>query len=609
MRPGMKTLLALLATSAALLAAPVLACTNFLVTKGATVDGSTIITYAADSHELYGELYFFPAAKHAPGAKREIIEWDSGRRLGEIGEAPVTYSVVGNVNEHQLSIGETTWDGRPELLNPDGVVDYGSLMYLALQRAKTAREAIHVIVSLTEQYGYASSGESFSIADPNEAWIFEMIGRGPGQKGVLWVARKVPDGYISGHANAARIHQFPLNSPSDTLYGKDVISFARAKGWFTGKDADFSFADAYNPADFGVRRFCDARVWCLFERAAPKANTPVDTVLGTNPKAAPIPLWVKPEKKLTVADVMGFMRDHFEGTALDMTKDVGAGPYGLPYRWRPLTWKSGEKEFFNERATSTQQTGFSFVAQLRGWLPGPIGGVLWFGVDDTASTVYVPVYAGSTAVPKPYAVGTGDFHHVTWDSAFWVFNQVSNYSYLRWSEMNPEVQKVQAELEGRFLAAQPEVDQAALALFKQSPRLGRDYVTRYSVQAGEDVVARWKELSKFLLYKFLDGNVKDAQGKVTHPGYPKAWYAAVAQATGEKLVTKKTPYEEQLEREEKAKAKATAESVLKLFEARGLKLDAKQRDAVLTTDDVKKLEGWLVKAATAKAAAEVLDAK
>lgn len=605
----MKTILALLSAAAALLATPVLACTNFLVTKGATADGSTMITYAADSHELYGELYFFPAAKHAPGSKREIIEWDTGKRLGEIDEAPVTYSVVGNMNEHQVAIGETTWGGRHELENPDGVVDYGSLMYLALQRAKTAREAIKVIVSLAEQYGYASSGESFSIADPNEAWIFEMIGKGPGQKGILWVARKVPDGYISGHANAARIQRFPLNSPNDTLYGADVISFARAKGWFKGKDAEFSYADTYNPADFGVRRFCDARVWCMFERAAPKANTPVDTVLGTNPKAAPIPLWVKPEKKLTVSDVMGFMRDHFEGTALDMTKDVGAGPYGLPYRWRPLTWKADDREFLNERATSTQQTGFSFVAQSRGWLPGPVGGVLWFGVDDTASTVYFPVYAGSTEVPKPFAVGTGDFHHVTWDSAFWVFNQVSNYSYLRWSEMHPEVQKVQSELEGRFLAAQAEVDQAALALFKQSPRLARDYLTRYSVQAGDDVVARWKELSKFLLYKFLDGNVKDAQGKVTHPGYPKDWYRAVAAATGEKLLTKKTPYEEQQEREEKAKAKATAESVLKLLDARGLKLDAKQREAVLAADDVKKLEGWLVKAATAKSASEVLDAK
>jgi dipeptidase len=602
----MKTLLA---AAVALCAAPALACTNFLVTRGASADGATMITYAADSHELYGELYRFPAARHASGAKREIIEWDTGRRLGEIDEAPETFSVVGNMNEHQVAIGETTWGGRPELVNPDGVVDYGSLMYLALQRAKTAREAIQVIVSLTEQYGYASSGESFSVADPNEVWLFEFVGKGPGQKGVLWVARKVPDGFISGHANAARIRQFPLDAPNDTLYGKDVIAFARAKGWFAGKDADFSFADTYNPGDFGARRFCDARVWCLFERAATKANAPVDAVLGTNPKAAPLPLWVKPDRKLSAADLMGFMRDHFEGTALDMTKDVGAGPYGLPYRWRPLTWKSGGQEFLNERATATQQTGFSFVTQSRSWLPGPIGGVLWFGVDDASSTVYFPMYAGSTEVPKAYAVGTGDFHHVTWDAAFWVFNQVSNFSYLRWSDMHREVTKVQGELEGRFLAAQAEVDQAALALFKQSPRLARDYLTRYSVQAGEDVVARWKELSKHLLYRFLDGNVKDAQGKVTHPGYPEAWYRAVAQATGETLRTKKSPYEEAQEREEQAKARATAESVVKLLDARGLTLDSKQREAVLAMDDVKKLQGLLVKAATAKAVAEVLEAK
>lgn len=609
MAAPMKTACTALLASAALLAAPAYACTNFLVSKGASADGATMITYAADSHELYGELYRFPAAKHPPGTKREIIEWDTGRRLGEIDEAAQTYSVVGNMNEHQVAIGETTWGGRKELENPDGVVDYGSLMYLALQRAKTAREAIQVIVSLAETYGYASSGESFSVADANEVWLFEFIGKGPGQKGLLWVARKVPDGFISGHANAARIRQFPLNSPADTLYGKDVISFARAKGWFTGKDAEFSFADTYNPGDFGARRFCDARVWCMFQRAAPKANAPVDSVLGQRPDAPPLPLWLKPERKLTVADVMGFMRDHFEGTPLDMTKDVGAGPYALPYRWRPLTWKAEGQQFFNERATSTQQTGFSFVTQSRGWLPAPIGGVLWFGVDDTAATVYYPVYAGSTEVSKAYAVGTGDFHHVTWDSAFWVFNQVSNYSYLRWADMSKEVQKVQRELEGHFLAEQADVDSAAVALFKQSPRLAKDYVTRYSVAAGDEVVARWKELSKHLVYKFLDGNVKDEKGKVTHPGYPEAWYQAVAKATGEKLRTKKTPFEEAEEREKKAKAKTTAESLLKLLDARGLKVDAKQREQVLATEDAKKLEGWLVKAATAATAADVLGGK
>ncbi len=606
----MKTTLALALALAVLTAArPAGACTNFLVSKGASADGATMITYAADSHELYGEVYLFPAARHPAGAKRDVIEWDTGKLLGAIDEAPETYSVVGNMNEHQLAIGETTWGGRPELVNPEGGVDYGSLMYLALQRAKTAREAITVITSLTAKYGYRSSGESFSIADPNEVWLLEFIGKGPGQKGLLWVARKVPDGYITGHANAARIRQFPLSSPADTLYAPDLISFARAKGWFTGKDADFSFADTYNPTDFGAKRFCDARVWCMFRRAAPKNELATKWVEGADPGAAPLPLWIKPERKLTVADVMGFMRDHFEGTPLDMTKDVGAGPYALPYRWRPLTWKVEGKEFFNERATSTQQTGFSFVTQSRGWLPGPVGGVLWFGVDDTAATVYFPVYAGSTEVSRPYAVGTGNFHQVSWDSAFWVFNQVSNFSYLRYADMSREVQKVQAELEAKFLADQAEVDAAALALHRQSPRLAKDYVTRYSVAAGDEVVARWKELSKHLLLKFLDGNVKDELGKVTHPGYPEGWYRAVAQATGEKLRTHKTPAEEADEREKKAKAKATAEAVLALLASRSLAVDAKGKEKLLATDDLKKLEGFLVKAATARSADEVLGGK
>lgn len=604
----MKTLLQTLCLAVLGLAAPALACTSFLVTKGASVDGSTFITYAADSHELYGELYFFPGATHPPGSKRAIIDWDGGKRLGEIDEAPLTYTVVGNINEHLVAIGETTWGGRPELVNPDGVVDYGSLMYIALQRAKTAREAIDVIVTLTEKYGYASSGETFSIADPNEAWLFEFIGKGPGQKGVLWVARRVPDGYVSGHANAARIRTFPLKA-ADTLYGKDVITFAREKGWFSGNDADFSFADTYNPADFGVRRFCDARVWCMFERTAPKANAKVESVLGADEKAPQIPLWVKPEKKLAAADVMRLMRDHFEGTPMDMTKDPGAGPFGLPYRWRPLTWKLDGVEYLNERATSTQQTGFSFVAQLRGWLPGPIGGVLWFGVDDTASTAWFPMYAGSTAVPKAFAVGTGDYHHVTWESAFWRFNLVSNFTYLRWADMHREVADAQAELEGRFIAQQPAVDQAALALYKQAPQLARDYLTNYSVAAGDEVMRRWDELLKQLLYKFLDGNVKDAAGNPTFQGYPDTWKREVVRATKDGLRVHPTAWEKSQAAADKARAKATAEAVLKLLDARGLAVTAAQRDALLAVDDVKALEALLVKAATATKAGDVIDAK
>ena len=587
-------------------ARPSRACTNFLITKGATVDGSTMITYAADSHDLYGELYRFPAAKFAAGTKHDVYEWDTGKFLGQIDEARETYSVIGSMNEFQVSIAESTFGGREELADPAAIVDYGSLMWLGLQRAKTAREAIQVMTDLVEKYGYASSGESFSISDPNEVWLLEMIGKGPGNKGAVWVARMVPDGSITGHGNASRIRQFPLASPKDTLYAKDVITFARAKGWFKGKDADFSFADTYAPTDFGTRRFCDSRVWCMFNRAAPSQKLSDAWVVGADDKAAPIPLWIKPDHKLTVAEVMGFMRDHFEGTALDMTKDVGAGPSKLPYRWRPLTWKVGEDEHFNERAVSTQQTGFSFVAQGRAWLPNPIGGVLWFGVDDTYSTVYFPVYAGSTSAPKSWAVGNGDFHHVTWDSAFWVFNQVSNFAYVRYDEMIVEIQKEQRALESKFQGELPEIDAAAVALYKQSPRLAKEYLTKYTSDSGEEVVTRWRELSKHLLYKFLDGNLKDELGHVQHPGYDEKWRKAVVDGTGEKLKAHKTPWELQQDQEQHEKAQAIAAAILSVFTARGVSVDPKLKETLAKTDDLKKLEGWLVKAATAKTAADAV---
>ncbi len=512
-------------------------CTNYLITKGATVDGSTMITYAADSHELYGELYFTPAADHLPGAMLDIYEWDSGKFLGRIKQVAHTYAVVGNMNEHQVSIGETTWGGREELKDPKAIMDYGSLMYIALQRAKTAREAIKVITDLVAEYGYYSSGESFSIADPNEVWIMEIISKGPDNKGAVWVARKVPDGYICAHANQARIRQFPLNDKENCLYSPDVISFAREKGYFKGEDKDFSFADAYAPLDYGALRFCEARVWSMFRRAAPSLNLSIDYVKGVK-GAQPLPLWIKPDKKLSVHDVMELMRDHFEGTEFDMTKDVGAGPYQLPYRWRPLTWKVDTVTYCNERAVSTQQTGFSFVAQARSWLPAPIGGVLWFGVDDTYSTVYVPMYCGIKQVPHSFAVGTGSFDEFTWESAFWVFNFVANYAYSRYSDMIKDIQKVQRELEGKFLADQPDIEAAALALYKQSPQLARDYLTEYSVKQGDATVQRWKKLGEFLLYKYLDGNVKNELGKVTHPGYPESWYRRIVNETGDHFKVK-----------------------------------------------------------------------
>ncbi|HKK67758.1 MAG TPA: C69 family dipeptidase [Bacteroidales bacterium] len=509
--------------------AQIFACTNFLITRGASETGSTMITYAADAHVLYGELYYTPAADHLPGEMLDIYEWDTGDYLGQIKQVPHTYSVVGNMNEHQVAIGETTWGGRKELRDPDAIMDYGSLMYVTLQRAKTAREAIRIMAELVEEYGYYSSGESFSISDPNEVWLMEMISKGPDKKGAVWVARKVPDGYVSGHANQARIRQFPLND-KNTIYEKDVVKLAREYGWFDGKDKDFSFADAYAPLDYGALRFCEARVYAMFNRIAPSKNLSMDYVKGVD-GAEPMPLWIKPDQKLTHRDVQELMRDHFEGTDFDMTKDLGAGPYKLPYRWRPLTWEVDSVEYCNERATSTQQTGFSFVAEARSWLPNPIGGILWFSVDDTYSTVYVPMYCGITKIPHAYAVGTGDFDTFTWESAFWVFNFVSNYTYSRYSDMIVDVQKVQRELEGKFAADVKRVDKAAAKLYEDSPQLAIDYLTNYSGDMGQYTVKRWKKLGEFLIYKYLDGNVKDEHGKVTHPGYPKSWYKKVVDET------------------------------------------------------------------------------
>jgi len=529
-------------------------CTNFLITRGASVDGSTMITYAADSHTLYGELYFQPAADHPAGAMRKIYEWDTGKYLGEIPQPAHTYSVIGNMNEFQLAISETTYGGRSELGSQSGaVMDYGSLIYVALQRAKTAREAINVMTNLVAEYGYYSSGESFSIADPKEVWILELIGKGEGEKGAVWVAVKVPDGYISGHANQARITTFPKDDPENCIYAEDVITFARDKGWFKGKDKDFSFSDVYAPVDFGGARFCDARVWAGFNKVASGMEVHTEYAMGVvehggknNFPTNRMPLWVKPDKKVSVQDVMGMMRDHFEGTPLDMTKDLGAGPFGLPYRWRGLTWEVDSVQYCNERAISTQQTGFSFVAQCRDWLPDPIGGILWFGVDDASSTCYSPMYCGITEIPECFAVGNGDMLTYSETAAFWVFNQVTNFVYSRYSDMIVDVEKVQQELENKFVSYVPVIDKAAEMLYKQSgEEQAREFVTEYSINEANNMTKRWKDLGRYLLVKYLDGNIKrekDSQFERTETGmpaspifagYPEWWYRAIVNSTGD----------------------------------------------------------------------------
>ncbi len=530
------------------------ACTNFLVTKGASVDGSTMITYAADSHTLYGELYYQPAADHPEGTTRDIYEWDTGKFLGVIPEVPHTYSVIGNMNEHQLAIGETTFGGRSELSSQSGaIMDYGSLIYVTLQRAKTAREAVKVMTDLADTYGYYSSGESFSIADPEEVWILEMIGKGEGEKGAVWVAVRVPDGYISGHANQARITTFPLNDTQNCMYSKDVISFAREKGWFDGKNKEFSFSDVYAPVDFGAARFCEARVWAGFNKVAEGMDQYTEYAKGLieqdpNTKFATnrMPLWIKPDKKLSVKDVMEMMRDHYEGTELDMSKDLGAGPHGLPYRWRGLTWEVDSVEYCNERAISTQQTGFSFVSQSRSWLPDAIGGILWFGVDDTYSTCYAPMYCGITEVPECFKVGNGDLLNYSETSAFWIFNTVTNFAYLRYDAMIEHVRERQAEIEGKFIASTPAIDQAANYLFEnEGEAKARQFLTEYASNEANNMTADWKELFQYLVIKYIDGNVKkekDGQferneygmpASPDQPGYPDWWYEAIIKSTGD----------------------------------------------------------------------------
>ena len=533
-----------LAAAALMAAAPAaaLACTSLIAGKKATADGSVIIPYAADSHSLFGELYHQPAADHAPGSMRTVTEWDTGKILGQIPEVAHTYRTLGNMNEHGLTIAESTWGGREELAG-SGLIDYGSLIYITLQRARTAREALKVMTELVEKYGYASSGESFSIADADEAWIMELIGKGKDDKGAVWVARRVPDDCISGHANHARIHTFPLDDP-ETLYSPDVISFARSKGYFNGKDKDFSFSRAYAVTDGGALRGCDGRVWSFYNRHSQGAQPYLDWILKG--EGAPLPLWVKPEKPVTVRDMQAMMRDHFEGTPLDMTTDIGAGPYAVPYRWRPLTYQVDSVEYTHERAIATQQTGFSFVSQMNSARPRAMKGILWFGVDDANTCVYVPVFNGSTAVPHEFAVGNGDLYNLSWESAFWINNYVANQAYYRYSQMIPDIRRVQNAIEDTFEAEMPDLEKeiAAMNAGDAASRLND-----YTASRTTDYTRRYKALGDYLFVKYMDGNVKrEKNGEFERtpegmpeypmfPGYDERYYRSIAKdpSGGERL--------------------------------------------------------------------------
>ena len=573
----------LLTIAFSLAVVPTMACTNFLVTSGASADGSSMVSYAADSHVLYGELYHWPAATYPAGTMLDVYDWDTGKYMGQIEQAAKTYNVIGNMNENQVVIGETTYGGREELWGDStAIMDYGSLIYITLQRATSAREAIKIMAELVAKYGYASEGESFSIADPNEVWIMELIGKGIDvqktkkglinkNKGAVWVARQIPDGYVCAHANQARITTFPWNDdPTSisseqldrifdknvtTVYAADVMEFARSKGYINDKvnKSNFSFSDTYAPVDFSGARACENRVWAFFNDVADGMNQYWEYAKGTGITHDEstgyannrMPLWVKPKAKVALSQMMHNMRNHLEGTELDMSQDVGAGPWHCPYRWRPMEWEVDGKKYVNERTTATQQTGFSFVAQCRGWLPNKVGGLFWFGVDDAASTVYCPMYTCMTAVPQSMAVGNGSIMQFSETSAFYVFNQVCNLAYTRYSLIHPEIEAKQSAYEAKYQAYVKVMDKAAVELAAENADLATEFLTDFSVNTADRLVSDWRELYKYLFVKYMDGNVKTPQAvpagykyyapKVEWPGYDEKWKRAVVKDAGEKL--------------------------------------------------------------------------
>lgn len=538
------------------------ACTNFLITKGASVDGSTFISYCADSHIRYGELYYTPAADWPAGSMRVCYDRGTNVPRGSVPQPAHTYQVVGYINENQVALGETTFGGREELVDPNGIVDYGSLMFIALERSTSAREAIKIMADLVEEYGYGSDGESFSISDPNEVWYMELIGKGA-EKGAVWVAIRIPDGYVSGHANAARITNFTLRNGKtsitdkdwkklydpqvEVIYKHDIIDFARNKGYFNGKDKDFDFSAAYAPVDFSAARICDLRVWTMFNKVCDGMDEYWDYVTGKD-LSHRMPLYVKPNRKISLSDMMSFQRDHFQGTELDKTLDPGAGPFGSPFRFNPLYWSYDGKNYFNERSIEVVQTGFSFIAQSRSWLPNPIGGIIWFGVDDTNSTVYTPFYCSITEVPIEYRVGNGDMLTYSETAAFWVFNRLAHFKYLYYNRVIGDIQKLQNELESSYQQVVALSDAKALEIYDENPQEAIARLTDFSNWAGHYTVEKWRNLSNYLLVKYLDSNVKqvDEEGhflrnpygyplKPQQPGYPDSWKKQVIEGTGERF--------------------------------------------------------------------------
>ena len=537
-----------LLTVCILMAAAGFACTNFIVGKKASTDGSVICTYNADDYGMFIGLAHYPAGTHAKGTMRQIYDWDTNEYHGEIPEAPVTYNVIGNINEYQVTIGETTYGGREEMVDTTGIFDYGSLIYVALQRSKSAREAITVMTTLAQTYGYNSGGETFTICDPNEAWIMEMMGKGPGSKGVVWVAIRIPDDAICAHANQSRIGKFDMKDKQNVLYSKDVIKFARSKGWYDGKDADFSWKQVYAAPDFGGRRFCDARVWSFFRHFDKGFDRYLPWALGKDPNAEDMPLWIVPDHKVSIREVQACMRDHYEGTPLATdTLDMGGGIWQMPYRPTPLSFTVDGKKYFNERPTSTQQSAFSYVSQMRAWLPREIGGVLWFGNDDGNMVAYTPVYCGNTVQPECYNTPGADAVTFSDKNAFWVCNWVSNMVYPRYSQMFPTLQEVRDSLEQSYFAQQAAVEAKAKSLYDTDKAAALKYLNDYSNVKAQEMLAAWKELAVFLIVKFNDMTVKPTEGRcflrtktglgarVQRVGFPAAYAKRLVNETGDKF--------------------------------------------------------------------------